>query len=64
MVKKKKEKNHHHHHHHYHHHHGHHHLMDELLELLLGQVVQLHLQSERLLCNRLVRRVVVLNCQD
>ena len=37
------------------------HLMDELLQLLLGQVVQLHLQSERLLCDRLVRRVIVLN---
>ena len=36
------------------------HLMDELLQLLLGQVVQLHLQPERLLCNWLVRRVVVL----
>ena len=37
------------------------HLMDELLQLLLGQVVQLHLQSERLLCDWLVRRIVVLN---
>ena len=35
--------------------------MDELLQLLLGQVVQLHLQSERLLCDGLVRRVVVLD---
>merc|ERR1719357_2478314 len=34
--------------------------MNELLELLLGKIVQLHLKSERLLCNGLVRRVIVL----
>ena len=36
------------------------HLVDELLELLLGKVVQLHLKSERLLCDGLVRGVIVL----
>ena len=32
----------------------------QLLQFLLGKVVQLHLKSERLLCDGLVPRVIVL----